>query len=42
METVDAIVSSERESADKPLKDQKMKSVRVDTKGFDYPDPEVQ
>ena len=42
METVDAIVSSERDRADKPLKDQKMKTVKVDTKGFDYPDPVVQ
>ena len=42
METVDAIVSSERGHADKPLKDQKMKTVKVDTKGFDYPNPEVQ
>lgn len=40
METVDAIVNTERNSADKPLEDQKMKSVTVDTKGFDYPDPE--
>jgi peptidyl-prolyl cis-trans isomerase B (cyclophilin B) len=42
METVDAIVSVERDGADKPLKDQRMKSVKVDTKGFDYPDPVVQ
>ena len=42
METVDAIVSSERDRADKPLKDQKMKTVKVDTNGFDYPDPVVQ
>ncbi len=42
MEIVDEIVSAERDSADKPLKDQKMKTVKVDTKGFDYPDPEVQ
>jgi peptidyl-prolyl cis-trans isomerase B (cyclophilin B) len=42
METVDAIVSAERDRADKPLKDQKMKTVKVDTKGFDYPDPQVQ
>lgn len=41
MEVVDAIVSVERDGADKPLKDQTMKSVTVDTKGFDYPDPEV-
>lgn len=42
METVDAIVSVERDSSDKPIKEQKMKKVEVDTKGFDYPDPKVQ
>jgi peptidyl-prolyl cis-trans isomerase B (cyclophilin B) len=42
MDTVDSIVSSERDGQDKPLKDQKMKTVTVDTKGFDYPDPVVQ
>lgn len=42
METVDSIVSTERDSQDKPLKDQKMKTVKVDTKGFDYPEPDVQ
>lgn len=42
METVDAIVAAERDGADKPLEDQKMKKVEVDTKGFDYPEPEVQ
>ncbi|MFJ7954403.1 peptidylprolyl isomerase [Lysinibacillus sp. NPDC096418] len=41
METVDAIVAAERDGADKPLEDQQMKKVEVDTKGFDYPDPEV-
>ena len=41
IEVVDAIVSVERDGSDKPLKDQTMKSVTVDTKGFDYPDPEV-
>lgn len=41
METVDAIVSAERDSADKPLQDQKIKTVKVDTKGYDYPKPEV-
>lgn len=41
METVDAIVAAERDSADKPLEDQQMKKVEVDTKGFDYPAPEV-
>lgn len=40
METVDSIVSVERDGMDKPLQDQKMKSVKVDTKGFDYPEPE--
>lgn len=42
METVDAIVAVERDDANKPLKEQKMKKVEVDTKGFDYPDPVVQ
>ena len=41
MEVVDDIVSVERDGSDKPLEDQTMKSVTVDTKGFDYPDPEV-
>ena len=38
IEVVDDIVSVERNGADKPLKDQTMKSVTVDTKGFDYPE----
>ena len=42
MEVVDTIVSIERDGSDKPLKDQTMKSVTVDTKSFDYPDSEVQ
>lgn len=42
METVDAIVAAERDDADKPLQEQKMKKVEVDTKGFDYPEPVVQ
>ncbi|WP_082332615.1 peptidylprolyl isomerase [Lysinibacillus contaminans] len=42
METVDAIVAAERDGADKPLEDQQMKKVEVDTKGFDYPAPVVQ
>lgn len=41
METVDAIAAAERDGADKPLKDQQMKKVEVDTKGFDYPAPKV-
>ncbi len=42
METVDAIVAADRDSANKPLEDQQMKKVEVDTKGFDYPAPVVQ
>lgn len=41
METVDAIVAVER-NGEKPLEDQRMKKVEVDTKGFDYPAPNVQ
>lgn len=41
MDAVDAIVSTERDDADKPLKEQKMKTVKVDTKGTDYPEPET-
>ena len=39
MEVVDKIVSVERDGNDKPLEDQKMKKVEVDTKGFNYPEP---
>lgn len=39
MEVVDKIVSVERGKADKPLEDQVMKNVEVDTKGYDYPEP---
>ena len=42
MDVVDRIVAAERNSVDKPLVDQKMKTVEVDTKGFDYPSPVVQ
>ncbi len=41
METVDAIVAVERDGADKPLEDQQIKKVEVDTKGFDYPEPRI-
>lgn len=41
LETVDNIVNAERDAADKPLQDQQMKKVEVDTKGFDYPAPVV-
>lgn len=39
IEAVDTIVSVERDSKDKPLEDQTMKSVTVDTKGYPYPEP---
>lgn len=39
LEVVDKIVSQERDAADKPLEDQKIKTVEVDTKGYDYPEP---
>ncbi|PID13981.1 peptidylprolyl isomerase [Sporosarcina sp. P34] len=39
METVDAIVANETDAMDKPIEEQKMKTVEVDTKGFDYPEP---
>ncbi|MFC0560986.1 peptidylprolyl isomerase [Halalkalibacter alkalisediminis] len=42
METVDAIVAAERDFRDKPKEEQKMKTVTVDTKGYEYPDPVVQ
>lgn len=41
METVDSIVSVERDDRDKPLTDQTIKEVVVDTKGFDYPTPDI-
>jgi len=41
MEAVDKIVSVERDSRDKPLKEQKMKSVTVETFGKNYNEPEV-
>lgn len=42
LETVDEIASAERDSADKPLEDQTILQVEVDTKGYDYPDPITQ
>lgn len=41
METVDDIVSVERDDHDKPLEDQVMKKIEVDTKGFEYDDPKI-
>lgn len=40
MEVVDSIVSVETDQQDKPLEEQKMKQVTVETFGIDYPDPE--
>ena len=42
MDTVDDIVSVERNDQDKPLEDQVMEKVEVDTKGFEYDEPEVE
>jgi len=41
MEAVDRIVAVETDSRDKPLKEQKMKSVTVETFGKNYNEPEV-
>ncbi len=37
METVNGIVAKETDANDKPLEDQIIKSIRVDTKGVEYP-----
>lgn len=43
MEVVDAIVAADRDSVtNKPRDDQRMKTVVVDTFGYDYPDPIVE
>ncbi|MBP1970067.1 peptidyl-prolyl cis-trans isomerase B (cyclophilin B) [Virgibacillus natechei] len=42
MDVVDNIVDAERDDSDKPLEDQQIESVEVDTKGYDYPEPEVE
>lgn len=42
MDTVDEIVEAERDGANKPFEDQKIKKVEVDVKGYSYPEPEVQ
>jgi len=41
MDTVDEIVSVDRDDNDKPVEEQVMKKVEVDTKGFDYNEPEI-
>ena len=40
MEVADAIVAAKRNYNDRPLEDQRMKTVTVDTFGVDYPEPE--
>lgn len=40
MEVVDAIVANKTNANDKPLVDQIIKSIRVDTKGIEYPEAE--
>ena len=40
MEVVDRIVNVERDQQDKPLEDQTIKQMTVDTFGIDYPEPE--
>ena len=40
MDTADGIAKVQRDSNDKPLTDQKIRQVTVDTKGVDYPEPE--
>ena len=39
LEVVDEIVAVEHDGADKPLEDQTIKSIEVDTFGFEYPSP---
>lgn len=40
LEVVDEIVGAKRDGNDRPISDQKMKKVTVDTKGHDYPAPD--
>lgn len=40
MEVADAIIANETDENDKPLVDQVIKSIRVDTKGIEYPEAE--
>lgn len=42
MEVVDQIAGVKRDDGDKPLEDQRMKTVTVDTKGYEYEQPEKQ
>ena len=40
MEVADEIVNAERDSQDRPLTDQKIKTITVDTFGEEYPEPD--
>ena len=40
LDVVDQIVGERRDSSDKPLKNQVIKSIKVETFGVDYPEPE--
>lgn len=40
LDVIDAIANTDRDWNDKPLSDQKMKRVTVETFGVDYPEPE--
>ena len=41
MDVVDHIAEVPTNSADKPLEDQQIKKVTVDTFGVEYPEPEI-
>ena len=40
MEVADAIVNAPRDAGDRPLEDQRIRRITVDTFGVDYPEPE--
>ena len=40
-DVVDQIVGAQRDAYDKPVKEQKIKSMGVETYGVDYPEPEI-
>ncbi|WP_152655540.1 peptidylprolyl isomerase [Oceanobacillus sp. CFH 90083] len=42
MEVADAIVAAEQDAQDKPLEDQIIETMTVDTKGYEFPEPEIQ
>src|SRR5690625_958231 len=41
MEVIDEIVNVERDQLDKPLEDQKIKSMSVDLNGYEFTEPEI-